>query len=270
MYLNWYIGAAVTIIAAQSVVLVVLLFQRKRRLATERALREVMQFDRKQSEFLAREVSRRLIAAQEDERKRIAHDLHDDLNQRLAMLCVELELLRQKVTNESAHTHVDEIDHRVKELASDVHRISYELHPAKLDQLGLATAARTLCRDLSQQTGVKIVFTHNDIRRDIEPTLALSLYRVLQESLQNAVRHSGAPEVRADLTASGGEIRLVITDSGCGFNPLYATRGGGLGFISMRERMRQVGGSFILDSAPGNGTKVEACAPIILASPAEN
>ena len=267
---TWYMVAAAVIIIAQTAGLAILVIQRKRRIAVERALRESMHIDRKQNEFLAREVSRRLITAQEDERKRLAHDLHDDLNQRLAMLSVELELLRREVTAEAAHTHVDEIDHRVKELASDIHKLSYSLHPAKLDQLGLTAAARSLCRDLSQQTGVRIHFTHNDIHRNLDPTLALCLYRVLQESLQNAVRHSGAPEVRVDLTAGDHEVRLVISDTGRGFNPLHATRGGGLGFISMRERMRQVDGTVMLDSAPGRGTRIEASAPLLLASPIDN
>ncbi|HTD87618.1 MAG TPA: histidine kinase, partial [Candidatus Binatia bacterium] len=140
MHFQPYIVAGVGLISAQTVALVVLLFQRRRDRAAERSLLETMQTDRKQSEFLAREVSRRLITAQENERKRIAHDLHDDLNQRLAMVSVELELLRQKVAADPAHTHVDEIDNRVKELASDVHRLSFQLHPAKLDQLGLLTA----------------------------------------------------------------------------------------------------------------------------------
>jgi len=265
MQYTWHIVGAATIIAAQTVALTLLLFQRRRRITEERTLRDSMQTDRMQTEFLAREVSRRLIAAQEDERKRLAEDLLDDLNQRLAILSIELELLRKKVDPDAAHVHVDQISNSVKELASEIHKLSYGLHPAKLDQLGLVAAARTLCRDATQASGLQVQFSHDQIRRDIHPTLALSLYRVLQESLQNAVRYSGAGKVQVDLRAGENEIRLVVSDNGCGFDPVQAARGGGLGFIGMRERMRQVAGTFALDSAPGRGTRVEVCAPIALA-----
>ena len=269
MQFHWYIVSGISVITAETLALVALLLHGRRRKAAERSLEQRLQQDRRESECLAREVSRRLITAQENERKRIARDLHDDLNQRLAMLSVELELLRQKMA-EAAHTHVDEIGHRVKELASDVHRLSFQLHPAKLEELGLVTAARTLCRDVSQQSGVQIQFTHNEIRRDLDPTLALCLYRVLQESLQNVVRHSGASEVRVNLTAGPSEIRLLVTDCGRGFDPLRVILGEGLGFVSMRERMRQVNGTFTVSASPGSGTTLEVCAPIVLTSPAEN
>jgi signal transduction histidine kinase len=270
MQLPWYIAAGAGVIVVQMLAVFALLFECRRRTATERSLVKSMQQERKESEFVAHEVSRRLITAQENERKRIARDLHDDLNQRLAMLSVELELLRQKVHAQDAHVHVDEIEHRIKEMASDVHKLSFELHPAKLEQLGLMTAARTFCRDLSRQSGVQIHFASNDIPRDLDATLALCFYRVLQESLRNTVRHSGATVAQVELTARERELRLVISDSGQGFNPLHATRGGGLGFIGMRERMRQVNGTFAVNTSPGQGTRIEVCAPLVLAPTARN
>jgi signal transduction histidine kinase len=159
--------------------------------------------------------------------------------------------------DDAAHVRLGEMVGRVKQLSSDVHRISYQLHPAKVDQLGLVTAARTLCRELSSQSGVQIQFAHGDIPRDLDANLALCLYRVLQEALQNSIRHSGVKAARAELRLDGEQIHLTIADAGKGFDLAHAVRHGGLGLISIRERIRQVRGTLTLDSSPDTGTRVE-------------
>jgi PAS domain S-box-containing protein len=221
--------------------------------------------ERKQAEHAAREVSGKLITAQEDERKRIARDLHDDLNQRLALLSVEMELLGQmpEGNRELSQQRIEHMAGRVKEMSSDVHKMSYQLHPAKLDQLGLVAATRSFCRELSQQSGIRVEFVHDELPGELNQDLALCLYRVVQESLQNMVRHSRATEARVELRMNGKELHLAVSDNGVGFDVAYATRHGGLGLVGMRERMRLVQGTIALRSAPGQGAQVEFTAPLV-------
>src|SRR5262245_13463382 len=134
------------------------------------------------AEETARTLSGRLIHAQEEERRRIARDLHDDLSQRLALLSVEMELLGRAESGEKYTAKLEQLTSRVRELSSDVHQLAYQLHPAKLDQLGLIAAARSFCRELSQQAGVKIDFTHDGVSSDLPPDVALCAFRAIQES----------------------------------------------------------------------------------------
>ncbi len=213
--------------------------------------------DRKRAEDTAREVSGRLITAQEDERKRIARDLHDDLNQQLAILSIQIELLAGQHPGNLLQTGLEEIGERINNLSSSVRQLSYRLHPAKIDQLGLVTAGRRLCEEMAHQAGIQINFRHHGIPRDIDPNLSLCLYRVLQEGLQNCIRHSQAREACAELKIEANQICLTISDAGKGFDLTKVSREGGLGLISMRERLRQERGTFKLDSSPGQGTRVE-------------
>ncbi|MCL4787920.1 MAG: hypothetical protein KJ070_14190 [Verrucomicrobia bacterium] len=217
-----------------------------------------------------RELAGRLINAQEDERRRIARELHDDFSQRLALLSVEMELLGSaKLGAEPGSApHLDEMATRVKELSTEVHRMAYELHPAKIDQLGLVAAARGFCRELSKQSGVSVQFDAGEFPRAIPSEVALCLYRLIQESLQNVVRHSGARTARVELRAQADHISLVITDSGTGFDVERARREGGLGLSSMQERVRLVRGTLIVKSGPGSGTRIEAHIPLTGGGPA--
>ncbi len=221
--------------------------------------------ERRRAEEEAREVSSKLITAQEDERKRIARDLHDDLNQRLALLSVEMELLGQEAgTNrELALRHIEVIAGRVREMSSEVHKLSYQLHPAKLDQLGLVVAARTFCREVSLQADIGIHFEPQDIPRDLDSGVALCLYRVLQEALQNSVRHGDGAPIQVKLAGAGEGIQLLISDQGKGFDVNHAMRNGGLGLVSMRERVRQVHGAIQFVSSPGKGTRIEVTVPLV-------
>jgi signal transduction histidine kinase len=209
------------------------------------------------SEASARELSTRLIRSQEDERRRIARELHDDLSQRLALVAVDVELLSH--APEKASARFRELASGVRDIASEVHRIAYELHPAKLDQLGFVPAARSWCRDLGAQSGLRIDFTSDGLPSQLPPDIALSLYRIVQEALHNVVRHSGSPAARVTLAMQDHKVRLTVGDDGRGF---AAHAGGGLGLVSMRERVRSLHGTIDIHSCPGLGTTVEVAIPV--------
>ncbi|HOW97659.1 MAG TPA: histidine kinase [Kiritimatiellia bacterium] len=246
---RWIIAGTLTILLLQTATIAGLLVQRVWRRRAEKA---------------AREVSGRLITAQEEERRRIARDLHDDLSQRLALLSVELEMAGQSSGPDPAAPGdaLGEMAAQVQEISADVHKLSYQLHPAKLDQLGLVTTARTLCHELSVQSGLGIGFSHQNVPRDLPAEVALCVYRVLQESLGNAIRHSGATGVSAALRMEEGFIRLEVSDNGKGFDSGRARREGGLGLLSMEERARLVRGRLDIHSRPGHGARVELSVPV--------
>ena len=151
----------------------------------------------------------RLITAQEDERRRIARDLHDDFNQRLALLSVQMELLGQSESDIDAGERSGRMAAQLRELSSDVHKLSHQLHPAKVEQLGLVTAADSWCDDLAKQSGLHIEFSAENVPADLAPDISLCLYRIIQESLRNVVRHSQAKAARVELS---GDNRRPETD----------------------------------------------------------
>jgi PAS domain S-box-containing protein len=205
----------------------------------------------------------RLIGAQEEERQRLARELHDDVSQRLALLEVELELLGQaSVTGVELTEKVARLSGRVKELSSDIHRLSYRLHPRRLERLGLARALDSLCRELGEQHQIRLEFEQEDVPESVGEDVALCLYRVAQESLQNVVRHSGARSATLLLRGESEGLRLEVTDSGVGFEPGDVRQRRGLGIVSMRERLRAVGGVLWIRSTPGKGTVVDALVPL--------
>ena len=220
--------------------------------------------DRRRLEEEAREVSGKLINAQEDERKRIARELHDDLNQRLALLSIDLDILGQQSRMLVGPTpeRLKSINLQLNELMSEVHRLSYQMHPAKLEQLGLLIAARTFCREVGLQRSIGVHFEHHDVPRILDPAVALCLYRVLQEALQNSMRHSGSREIHVRLAGEKEQLRLVITDNGHGFDVESSMHTAGLGLVSMRERVRQVYGSIKFLSKPGAGARIEVTVPL--------
>jgi signal transduction histidine kinase len=228
---------------------------------SRKRVRQALERERAANEI--RDLAGRLINAQEDERRRIARELHDDFSQRLAMLAVELELSDSATTPapDSPAPHLADLASRVKELSTEVHRLAYELHPAKLDQLGLVAAARGFCRELGRKSGLRIAFEPGDFPRDIPADVALCLYRVLQESLHNAVRHGGTSEARVELRAEPDRLGLSVVDSGRGFDVDRARREGGLGLSSMQERVRHLAGTLEVRSEPGRGTRVEVWLP---------
>ena len=220
--------------------------------------------ERKRTEEALRELSGRLITAQEQERARIARELHDDVNQKLALLAVELELLGQTPPQSDAETtkHAQNLSAQVRALSSDVHRLSHRLHPSKIEQLGLVVAMKSLCRELSLKHDMRVEFSDRGVHGPIPKDVALGLYRIMQEALANVVKHSGAQGASAELVGSPIAIHLRISDSGRGFDPNAVKGEGGLGLLSMQERVHLTGGEIAIDSQPAQGTRINARIPL--------
>jgi signal transduction histidine kinase len=222
----------------------------------------------KRDETALRELSGQLITAQEDERRRIARELHDDLQQRLALLAIELDALslgRPAPGGEDEAGRARRLWKQTNEIATEVHRLSHRLHPSKLEALGLRRTIESYCRELAQH-GLRVSFAHEGVPSSISPDVALCLFRIVQESLHNVEKHSGATDAQVTLSGDRGILRVAIADAGCGFDAAAALAAGGLGLVSMRERMHLVGGELRVESAPGDGTRIEARAPIGRAS----
>jgi PAS domain S-box-containing protein len=221
--------------------------------------------ERKRAEHALKFLGSRLIAAQEDERKRVARELHDDLSQRLAVLSIELEQLGQKIEKPSnQRKRVHQLQLQAQEISSDLHRLSYKLHPSKLDHLGLAAAVKSLCDEVSlvQNGKLKVHFHQNGLPADLPKDTTLCLFRISQEVLRNCVKHSGAQFVQVVLTKTDHAIRLTISDDGRGFDTRSDVMEKGLGFISMQERLRLVGGEIKIYSQPRHGTRIDASVPL--------
>jgi len=208
-------------------------------------------------------IHQRLIDAQEEERSRIARELHDDIGQQLTVLSIDLDTLVR--TDGAAATdsrrEIEEARAKVMNLAKDVQAISHRLHPARIEYLGIATAAAVLCREVSSQLGVEITFTTESVPEGLSRPVAICLYRVLQEALQNAIKHSGMR--RVDVTLCGGvdQVELIVRDFGAGFE-ISTTQGRGLGLTSMNERVRAVSGRLTIQSQPQRGTTILASVPL--------
>ena len=200
-----------------------------------------------------------LLGAQEDERRRLARELHDDLCQRLAVLALRLAALRKALPDLSANLHHDAqgLEKYVALLAGEARRLSHGLHPSILDDLGLAIALRRLVEDCQASRDPPVTFTEHDLPDELPRDTSTALYRIAQEALRNLSKHAGTGPVRVMLQARFGELRLTIADTGPGFD-LAGVRGrGGLGIISMQERARLLGGTLSLDSRPGEGTTID-------------
>ncbi len=220
--------------------------------------------ERRRTEEALRDLGGRLISAQEEERSRIARELHDDLSQRLALLSIELEQVSQMIpARQSAlRARMQGLWAKAQEISVEVRRISHQLHPSKLEHLGLVAAARSFCEELDQRRGIRIAFSASGIPADLPKDVALCVYRVVQESLRNVVKHSGAREARVVLGMSERTVHLSVSDSGAGFDVDSATHRKGLGLISMRERLRLVGGVITIRSRPSHGTHLDIRIPL--------
>lgn len=209
-------------------------------------------------------VSRRLIEAQEQERTRIARDLHDDINQRIALLSIELEQINRQLQNSApaVSSRIQAVAKRTVELGKDVHAISHRLHSSQLEYLGITAAAGSFCRDLSEQQNVRIDFAHSGLPRTVPQETSLCLFRVLQEALQNAVKYSGVKRFSVQLQGTADEIHLTVRDSGTGFDAEAAMNGRGLGLISMRERVSLVKGTISIASKLMGGTEISVRVPV--------
>jgi PAS domain S-box-containing protein len=216
--------------------------------------------DQKVARETLRNLSGHLIEAQEKERARIARELHDDICQRLALL--SLELGQAVRTSRGSTGNLQHIQKECQNLATDVQTLSHRLHSSRLDFLGIVPALKGFCREFSQQFNVTVDFTSSEMSGDIPKEASLCLFRVAQEALHNAVKYSGTRAFRVELTATSHQVRLEVKDWGSGFNVESARRSGGLGLVSMEERVRLVRGTFSIESRPGEGTQIIVVVPL--------
>lgn len=205
-----------------------------------------------------------LLAAQEAERKRVSRELHDDLNQRLATLILEMGMLQRKTpaSVELFRQQLAVLKDQIAGISDDVRRIALQLHSAGLEQFGLRAALEQECAAISERTGIQIGFKAKSTPDALPESVSICLYRVAQECLRNVITHSKAKRAAVTLEGAPSNIRLRIQDKGVGFDASEARTRNSLGLISMNERLRQVGGTLLIDSAIGRGTRVEACVPL--------
>jgi PAS domain S-box-containing protein len=220
--------------------------------------------ERKLGEEAISSVSRRLIEAQEQERARIARELHDDLSQRMALLQIRLEQFEQDIPGLSsrARQQLHDLAKASEQVSSSIHNLSYQLHPSRLDTLGLVASIRGLCREFSQHHKLGVLFIHHDIQEEIPKDVSLCLYRIIEEALQNVAKHSGAKDAKVELSGHSNRIDLCISDSGTGFSPESVLVEAGIGLISMRERLRLVGGHLSVESGLSLGTQIHVRIPL--------
>jgi PAS domain S-box-containing protein len=219
--------------------------------------------DRKQTEKELEELSGRLIRAQEEERSRIGRELHDDISQSLGLLAIKIDQLRvDPATPSPVGNSLDSLKQDVGDVGADVHRLSHQLHSSTLDYLGLVPAVKSLVGDFSNRHGISVAFVDESHASSLPPGVALSLFRIVQESLNNIAKHSRARSVKVRITGRAEHVHLTIEDDGIGFNAASLDRHAGLGFVSMRERLRLLNGTVRVDSAPGRGTRVVVDVPV--------
>jgi PAS domain S-box-containing protein len=220
--------------------------------------------DQKMAREALEKVSGQLIAAQEKERSHLARELHDDICQRLALLSLQIEKVTQDWGSGQAPVgdQLNQIWQECSTLTSDVQALSHELHPSILDHLGLVTAAKSFCRQISQHSGAVVEFTNTDMPKSLPREVSLSVFRVIQEALHNSVKYSGAKRFEVHLQGKPGEVDLEVSDAGVGFDAVNL-KGKGLGMVSMQERINFVGGRFSVQSRVGEGTKIIVSVPLI-------
>jgi len=211
-----------------------------------------------------RELTAGLMEAQEEERRHVSRELHDDLNQRLALLAIELGSIEAGLPESECVTRdrLQSAEKRLNSLCDDVRRTAYQLHPSILEHLGLVKALETYCGEFSGDQGLKVCFRRRKLPEMIPKGAALCLYRVVQEALHNVAKHSGAARVSGALTGTGRELALTVEDQGRGFDPAVMAGRRGLGLIRMKERVAAAGGVLTVDALPGSGTRVRVQIPL--------
>ena len=224
--------------------------------------------ERKMAEEALASLSGRLIDAQEEERKRIAREIHDDYTQRLAMLAMEVEELADQVGDSpvEAGPIFHRIWNQIGELGSDLHSLSHSLHSSTLESLGLVAGIKAFCKEFAEQQEIQVDFAHENIPRGVPADVALCLFRVTQEGLRNIKRHSGADRAELRLQCSGEKLHLSVADRGRGFDMNTRSSQSGIGIRSMEERLRSFGGQLEISSRPREGTTINAWLPLKVTS----
>jgi PAS domain S-box-containing protein len=214
---------------------------------------------RKEMEETLSDMTRKLIESQEQERARIGRELHDDINQKLAMLSLELEQLQENPSE--IQPRVSELRRQMAEVSNDVQSLSHELHSSKLEYLGVVAGIRSWCKESGKRQKIEIEFS-SDVSSAIPLDIGLCLFRVLQEAVHNAIKHSGVKRIEVQLREESGQIHLIVSDSGRGFDVEAARQGKGLGLTSMSERVRLVNGTIGIESKPMGGTAIHVNVPL--------
>jgi len=219
---------------------------------------------RKQAEEEIQALTERLLTAQEEERMRIARELHDDLNQEIAAVVLSLSRIRTtlKGREPQAGEQLEKVDQRLVRLSSSVRDLSHQLHPAILEHSDLATALAATSAEFSSASGVNVSFQASGSFKEVPQAVALCVYRITQEALQNVAKHAAAAEASVHLDSTGDGVRLTVSDRGVGFHPDHARASGGLGLLSMRERVRLVRGVLSVESQPNRGTTLTVEIPV--------
>ena len=219
--------------------------------------------ERKMAEDALASLTRRLIETQDKERTRIAREIHDDYNQRLAIVALDLDELAENVRDCSVEAHqlLHELFSRVSELGADLHSLSHQLHSSTLETLGLVAGLKAFCEEFRKQQGIQVDFAHENVPRDIPEAATLGIFRIAQEALRNVKRHSGTNRAEVRLEWSGERLHLSVSDRGRGFDPTDPLQEPGIGIRSMEERLRLLGGRREIYSRPAEGTRVDAWLP---------
>jgi signal transduction histidine kinase len=241
------IVATVVLVVLQAALIAGLLIQRGRRRTAERE---------------AQHLGGRILTAQEDERRRLAREMHDDVTQRLAALAIDAARMQGDGSGAIEGGAVETLRQRLVGLSEDVHALSYRLHPSVIEDLGLVAALRVECARVARQEPIHVDFEHEDIPKKLPPSAAICLFRVAQEALRNVVRHARARNVEVSLQRKEGGIALLVRDDGKGFSEAGVDDRSSLGLVSMRERVRLVGGRIDIVGRPNEGTSVVAWVPL--------
>jgi len=261
---NWFrtlcVAALMAILWAAYRLRVGVLEERQALLERQQVLSE-----RHESEISA--LNEQLMKAQEEERIRIAGELHDGVLQRITSLSLRLGTATLELPPDSEpRTEVREVEKELIEVGSEIRQLSHELHPAVLQEAGPTEALSSYCEEFSKLRGIPVSYQADKQVDELSPRAALCIYRIAQEALGNVAKHAKAKQVQVRLTRSDSRVCLVVSDDGVGFNPDGSGKSGGLGLINMRERVRQLNGTFEFESAPGRGTTVKAEVPFRAAS----
>jgi PAS domain S-box-containing protein len=214
----------------------------------------------------------RLIKAQEDERRRIARELHDDVGQQEALLAIRLQKIEQELPPDSPAPLRNDVQQSINQISEICHALtalSHRLHSSKLELMGLVSAMKGFCQEFSEQQALKIDFAHQDVPKDLPQDVSLCLFRILQESLQNAAKHSGSRDFAVRVKGLPDKVQLTVRDSGIGFDVEQAMQQRGLGLLSMRERLGLLQGTLHIASRPQDGTEVKVELPFAKARSAE-
>jgi signal transduction histidine kinase len=211
-----------------------------------------------------KDLSGKLMNAEEQERRRIASELHDDFSQRLAVLSLGLENVDEATPASFADVHqrLRGLIKSTSQLSTDLHSLSHHLHSSTLDSLGLVPGVAALCKEFTGNQGIRIDFTSTEIPRSISPDTALCIFRIVQEGLRNLKKHSGSREAKVDLRMNGERVEVTVRDEGFGFDSKGLRTIEGIGIRSMEERARSLGGKFEVRSESGKGTTLRACLPL--------